>query len=617
MNTIEFLTAIWPTTGPFYGIAWIQDGGWKHKAFKRISDAQVFATIKAQQFDVYLVLHSVRELVEAQFGEAGRPYMRLKRESQYMRACRVHYCDLDIFDPAKDEPEDRARKYDTQAEAFKDLKRFLKETGLPRPLVVNSGRGLHVYWLLENELDSQTTWLAQATLLKRVMLSRGLRIDPSATADRARVLRIVGTFHRKDPTNPIKVKLFMPAPDGRIPNATFDAIMAVEEKLLPTIEATYERLEYAETEKPSPRAVLAICPTTVAMVNESMTSSARGVVWRDLNAIALHTTGGKAFAHAMSKSYNKGPDERYSFEATEEKLDRIIEQKIGPTSCGKLNEHFPGTCLACKFNPGAENVHTSPVAIARRQPKTAVPIGTPELGHDDPFMRTKRGVEWKAPEVDGKQPPPQVILPYDFYPLSLLDEAATNTKAVIWVVEVPNKGRLEIKIPAAAYGDPKELRQILANHGVIPESRHLKKLGDYMSHYIRMLQKQQAERKQYESFGWNPAHNEFVTGNQVFTSTGVETANFASGMVNLISAMKPRGTLEGQVNLLKFYNDPAYIRQQFLIGASLGAVLMFMTQHYGLIISLSGDSGSAKSSALYAVGRHVGRARAVCDRRWR
>ena len=50
------------------------------------------------------------------------------------------------------------KEYTNQNEAFLDLKRFVKATGLPRPMLVNSGYGIHVYWVL-TESVSHAEWL--------------------------------------------------------------------------------------------------------------------------------------------------------------------------------------------------------------------------------------------------------------------------------------------------------------------------------------------------------------------------------------------------------------------------------------------------------------------------
>ena len=40
------------------------------------------------------------------------------------------------------------KPYEDQAQALAALKSFCANTGLPKPILVNSGRGIHAYWSL-------------------------------------------------------------------------------------------------------------------------------------------------------------------------------------------------------------------------------------------------------------------------------------------------------------------------------------------------------------------------------------------------------------------------------------------------------------------------------------
>jgi hypothetical protein len=93
------------------------------------------------------------------------------------------FLDLDCG-PSKDYPD--------QSSAMVALRTFCATTGLPRPLMINSGRGIHAYWILD-EAAGIDNWLPVADKLKRTCAEHKLFADPSVTADAARVLRIPGT----------------------------------------------------------------------------------------------------------------------------------------------------------------------------------------------------------------------------------------------------------------------------------------------------------------------------------------------------------------------------------------------------------------------------------------
>lgn len=94
--------------------------------------------------------------------------------------------------------------YATIEDAEAAIEHFCKETGLPLPThVVESGGGLHVYWVLDALLPREE-WRESATKIKALTQTHGLLADPSRTADIASVLRIPGTLnHKYDPPRPV------------------------------------------------------------------------------------------------------------------------------------------------------------------------------------------------------------------------------------------------------------------------------------------------------------------------------------------------------------------------------------------------------------------------------
>ncbi len=82
-------------------------------------------------------------------------------------------------------------------QAMRELGRFLKATGLPRPSIyVGSGRGVHVYWCLDRDVPV-AEWKHVATALKTKCEELGFNADLGSTADPARVLRAPGSLNRK------------------------------------------------------------------------------------------------------------------------------------------------------------------------------------------------------------------------------------------------------------------------------------------------------------------------------------------------------------------------------------------------------------------------------------
>ena len=106
--------------------------------------------------------------------------------------------------------EDKAtagKGYLTVEEAEEAIKRFCKDTGLPAPTyIVNSGNGLHVYWVLDRAINPEI-WKAYAEKLKALTKTLAFLVDGSRTADIASVLRVPGTLNYKNnPPRPVTIK---------------------------------------------------------------------------------------------------------------------------------------------------------------------------------------------------------------------------------------------------------------------------------------------------------------------------------------------------------------------------------------------------------------------------
>ena len=84
----------------------------------------------------------------------------------------------------------------------------------PPSIIVHSGHGLHVYWLLKNpiyitnpEIRGKTITMVRKVqqLIRNNASKRGWKIDP--TADLARVLRVPNTWNYKDKSNPVPCEI--------------------------------------------------------------------------------------------------------------------------------------------------------------------------------------------------------------------------------------------------------------------------------------------------------------------------------------------------------------------------------------------------------------------------
>ena len=103
----------------------------------------------------------------------------------------------------------QGKPFADQSVALQQLKLFLANISFPKPTyVVNSGRGIHVYWCFDQAVEG-TYWKQIANKFKSITEHFKFPADPAITADMARVLRVPGTFNHKNKDNQLEVKILM------------------------------------------------------------------------------------------------------------------------------------------------------------------------------------------------------------------------------------------------------------------------------------------------------------------------------------------------------------------------------------------------------------------------
>jgi hypothetical protein len=102
--------------------------------------------------------------------------------------------------------ESDGKGYLTKEMAQEAVNSFCIKLKLDKPThIVDSGNGLHVYWLFDN-IVSREKWQKAAKKLKALTIADNLKVDGSRTADIASVLRMPGTMNNKSAT-PKSVRL--------------------------------------------------------------------------------------------------------------------------------------------------------------------------------------------------------------------------------------------------------------------------------------------------------------------------------------------------------------------------------------------------------------------------
>jgi hypothetical protein len=201
--------------------------GWP---FKEVGDlmsrAQWASATGGNFFNVWFCTSQQRDHATGKNGKIKA--LRGHHNTTWLKALWV---DLDVgnkLDPATGKPE--TKHYDTPAEAWAAISAFRKKVDLPAPsAVVNSGGGLHVYWITIEPL-TPADWRPYAEGLKALLLAEGIKCDAGLTTDDCRILRVPGTFnHKYDPPRPV-VLLHL----GQMYNFVTDLLFLRSFKVSPT-----------------------------------------------------------------------------------------------------------------------------------------------------------------------------------------------------------------------------------------------------------------------------------------------------------------------------------------------------------------------------------------------
>jgi hypothetical protein len=171
MDTTTFLQSVLGTAGSYCVLA-LNDGRRIQKFYDTIEQLEQAAlNFDENGFDAYYALGT--------FEEAG------SREAENVKQMRAFFMDLDCGVNLKT---GKPKDFPDQHAAILALKEFVKTTGLPKPFLVNSGYGVHVYWPLTAPVDFMA-WLRVAEKLKALAKAKGFKADEAVTAARQELRR--------------------------------------------------------------------------------------------------------------------------------------------------------------------------------------------------------------------------------------------------------------------------------------------------------------------------------------------------------------------------------------------------------------------------------------------
>ena len=481
------------------------------------------------------------------------------------------------------------KEYPDQNTAFHDLKRFVKATGLPRPMLINSGYGIHVYWVLTESVP-YVKWLPVAQGLKDMCIQHNLSADNGVTADAARVLRVPGTHNHKRGTQ--KPVMFLGT--GEFHDVEFEEFA----RLVGKENAT----TLAEVSNEANALKQALIENSEFGFKNILSKTMRGVgceqlknimenqqdisepLWRAGLSIAKFCNDSGKAVHKMSERHPE-----YNEYLTQEKADLIK----GPYTCAKFAEEDPEPCSAC---PHWEKI-TSPIVLGKSIKKAPTSKDIPL--YPEPYFRGANGgvyVDFKSADGELEQ---KMIYQNDLYVVKRIMDVEVG-EAIVMRLHLPQDGVREFTVPLTAVTSKEELRKQLSMHGIAV--LRMDEIMAYTTTWVNQLQAKSVAEEARRQFGWtNDECEGFVLGNEEVTINETKFNPPSTPTASLFPSFEPKGTLEDWKDTVNFYNRENFELHQFVLGTSFGSPLMkFSPINCAALHIYSKESGVGKTTAMIA-----------------
>ena len=609
MSDVDLLSAVQPAEG-WFAIVGIRGGQVRQTlvATREEADTAV-ADMLAQERDVY-------------FGVA-KYASDISRKKDNVSALKALWLDIDCGeDKAEVNPSTgRPKGYLTQADGLKALQTFCRAVKLPKPLLVNSGRGLHVYWPLTEEI-SRAEWEPLSIRLRDLCYEHDLYVDP-AVFEAARILRVPGTLNYKDdPPKPVEII------HGGNPNtvSVLAGLLGVPAyQPSPTPDPSF----FADptSSGPSrPRTAMGqgIKDTRVNSFEKLLSRSKLGqgcaqVLDFHTNRATLEEPRWRAALSIAHICEDRDEAIRLVSEGhpdyTPAKAEAKAQTTSGALSCPAIEILEPSHCKGCKFK-GKIN---GPIALAKEVVVATAADNIIQLSDEEtieipeypwPYFRAAGGGVWRKGFSEGEDD----ILVYrkDLYVVKRMRDPELKDVVVMRLHTLLDDIKT-FMVPCKHVTEPTELRRILSSEGVMVGKKQFDLITDYVLKSVDVLQDIKRATPMRQQFGWADDNKRFILGDREITAEGVfhsPPSNTTSAMARIIG---PVGEYDLWREAFNAYAAPGLEMHAFGACIAFGAPLMkFLGQPGVLINFINAHSGTGKTTILHMCNSVYGDPKLLC-----
>jgi hypothetical protein len=612
MDTLEFLRAILPESGVHY-LALFRAGHDKpqHKAYDDLTKMASAIEAYGQNPDLS-VYHACAAFQHTTMEvERNGVTKTVTRAPENWDRAKAFWVDIDCGDAKAS----AGKGYASQKEAAQAVFQFAKVVGLPRPMLVSSGYGLHAYWPLTKAIKPEP-WRKVSSILKASLARANVLADPTRTNDMSSILRPVGAVNRKNGgSRPVRVLSTCEPCD---PQELAAALLSyakengVSAPKSPTKGSTPDINSDLTAHLPQ----YANLPVNADLVADKCAQVAemrdtQGDVsydhWRRVIGILKHCENGR------QKACDWTAQRMETGHAQEDWETRYDTWTTGPSLCAQLEEVNPDGCKGCPFHGKIK----TPLVLGRVAPENTdtVEEAVNEEGEVEEVQvaALPHGYVWEngllCRVLKDKDDVP-VALPFSsilFYPTQRI-RGEDGTYRIGMRMHLPNKKLREFEMSAEAMASQTDMLRGLAKYELM-QTNH-KDAGTHMAAYLRdqleALKRRADELNTLTSFGWKDNFTSFLLGDRLFMADGTTRPVIVSAsMASYAKHMhRPKGTVKGYADPLnRIYNRRGMEHWQYAICAGWGSILSpFAEELYkGVLLSLCGGvSGKGKTTACFA-----------------
>jgi hypothetical protein len=600
----------WPQDGdePFFvNLHWMFKSekyttpGWSGRATRSVDEAirtlDWAAKLKDTR-DIYICLSGQRR-AEEKTSAKGKPYLVAVRSQANVARLKSLWLDLDVKEKGG---------YPTLVKAAEALGQFLKATSMPRPtMMVKSGGGLHVYWVLSEYMEL-ADWQPLANALANAAKQHGLLCDTGCTVDSARILRVPDTQNFKlDTPRPVEIAgtpLDFDYALSRITQAlapfiTIAPPTAPDIPPLPPrkpLEGTSELAAGIE-EHTAPVPDLDLAAKNCGFLAEAIATGGQVFgqpLWNLTTLISTFTAGGRADAHRMASGHPG-----YSVESTDAMFDRKDRERqekgLGWPACQSIRM---AGCTSCDTCPLLAQDKTplhfgipapQPAVVTRKSSWVELPDG---------YVHDKDMVVHRIVEGDGGL---QLSIPVSKYPM-FNGQILSDTSELQFTAKLYGRGK-DITLPFGATKSNDTLFTAMSDQGLLLNNATAKALDSARNFFVTWIQKLQDVRDRVQEtapFGWiarNGSVEGFSYNSTVWMPGGSRRA--VGGDPMLEKVYKPVGSDQVWMDAAKMLTDQERPAVDAILASAFAAPLLRLLGYDGILIScFSQGSGIGKTTAL-------------------